>query len=52
MNRPSAFDNGIEVLVDQLRKEFRCPENRDYYDEDDFREAEKKYVKYRLSSGT
>jgi hypothetical protein len=39
---------GIELLLEKCRKEFRCPENTDYYEEDDYKEAERKFVKFCL----
>lgn len=41
--------SGIEQLVEKWRTEFRRPENKDYYTEIDYQEAERKYVKYRLN---
>ncbi len=40
---------GIELLVEKCREEFRCPENTDFYEEDDYKEAERKYVKFCLN---
>ena len=39
------FEEGIQQLVKRCRNAFRCPENIDYYDEKDFHEAERKFVK-------
>lgn len=40
---------GIELLVEKCREKFRCSENTDFYDEDDYRKAERKYVKFCLN---
>jgi hypothetical protein len=40
---------GIELLVEKCREKFRCPENTDFYDENDYKEAERKYVKFCLN---
>jgi hypothetical protein len=42
---------GIKLLVDKYRKEFRIPENLDYYSEEKFKIAERKYLKYVLNVG-
>ncbi len=39
---------GIELLVEKCRFEFRRSENTDYYTESDYKEAERKYIKYCL----
>ena len=41
--------NGLKRLVEKCRNEFRRPENTDHYSEEDFREAEKKYVRFCLT---
>lgn len=40
---------GLERLIEKRRAEFRQPENINYYSEDDYRIAERKYVKFRLN---
>lgn len=39
---------GIEQLVEKCRSDFRRPENTDFYAEVDYKEAERKYVKFCL----
>jgi hypothetical protein len=39
---------GIELLLKKCRDEFRRPENTDYYAEEDYKEAERKFVKFCL----
>jgi hypothetical protein len=45
----SNTDRGIKLLVKKCRNEFRRPENIYYYTENDFKEAEKKFVKFCLT---
>ena len=47
-NTPSAT-RGIELLVEKCRSEFRRPENTDHYTEIDYKEAERKFVKFCLN---
>jgi hypothetical protein len=42
---------GIKLLIQNLKKEFRIPENLEHYSEEDFQEAEKKYLKFCLQNG-
>ena len=51
MNNTSAT-HGIELLVEKCRNEFRCPENTNYYEQDDYKEAERKFVKFCLSGNS
>ncbi|MGD9364691.1 MAG: hypothetical protein PVH87_03275 [Desulfobacteraceae bacterium] len=48
MNNSKSAPQGIELLVEKCRHEFRRPENTDYYTEDDYKEAERKFVKFCL----
>jgi len=43
--------NGLKALIKKYRKKFRIPENLDHYGEDDYRQAEKKYLKFCLTTG-
>jgi hypothetical protein len=36
---------GIDLLLKECRRRFRIPENLNHYSEEDFREAEKKFIK-------
>jgi hypothetical protein len=49
MANSSNTDRGIQLLIKKSRKKFRRPEKIDYYTENDFKEAEKKFVKFCLS---
>jgi hypothetical protein len=42
---------GIKLLIQNLKKEFHIPENLEHYSEADFREAEKKFLKFCLQNG-
>lgn len=42
---------GIEALLWQHKRSFRIPENIDYYSKEDFRAAEKKYLKLCMTRG-
>ena len=43
--------SGVKLLRQMYRKKFRIPENIDYYSKEDFKKAEKKYVKLCLLNG-
>jgi hypothetical protein len=49
MDEQSRAESGIELLVDKCRTEFRRPENTDFYTEMDYKEAERKYIKFCLN---
>ncbi len=49
MDTLSNTDQGIRLLIQKYRNEFRRPENIEYYDEKAFKAAEKKYVKFCLT---
>ena len=44
-------DTGILLLLKEYKKMFRIPENIDYYSEEDYKKAEKKFLKYALTRG-
>lgn len=39
---------GLNRLIKKLRDEFKRPENTRYYSKKDYREAERKYIKFCL----
>ena len=45
----SNTNQGIRLLIQKCRSEFRQPENIHFYSENGFKAAEKKYVKYCLT---
>jgi hypothetical protein len=51
MTNSSKNASGLSMLIEEYRKRFRIPENLEYYSKEDFQEAEKKYIKYRLYHG-
>jgi hypothetical protein len=42
---------GINKLVDKYRRAFRIPENLNYYSAEDYKKAERKYVKFAMRYG-
>ena len=42
---------GLKLLVEKYRKEFQIPENLNFYSEKNYRNAERKYLKYALGMG-
>lgn len=49
MNRTQSNANGLKKLVEKCRNEFRMPENTEHHSEEDYRQAEKKYVRFCLT---
>ena len=45
MHNSSDTKNGIKLLVQKCREQFRISENLNHYSEGEYREAERKYVK-------
>jgi len=43
--------NGRKLLVRKYRKKFRTGENLKYYSSKDYRRAEKKYIRFCLTTG-
>ncbi|MDJ0816037.1 MAG: hypothetical protein QNJ58_07525 [Desulfobacterales bacterium] len=52
MNPKPTKRNGFKLLREMYRKRFRIPENTEHYSKEDYRKAEKKYVKLCLISGS
>jgi hypothetical protein len=48
MSKDSEVNNGLELLIKKYRKKFRISENLNHYSEEDFKNAEKKFLKYVL----
>ena len=42
---------GLELLVERYKKVFQIPENLNYYSEEDYQKAERKFLKYALDTG-
>jgi hypothetical protein len=49
MANSSNTNKGIRLLIKKYRNEFRRPENIYYYTENDFKAAEKRFVKFCLT---
>jgi hypothetical protein len=43
--------NGIELIIKKYKKEFRIPENLNYYSEEDYQKAEKQFIRFCLATG-
>jgi hypothetical protein len=52
MAKLSNADKGIRLLVQKYRNEFKRPENINFYSDNDYKEAEKKFVKFCLTGNT
>lgn len=48
MEKKSNNDEGIRLLIQKCRKEFRRAENVDFYTDKDYKAAERKFVKFCL----
>jgi len=51
MEKNVSEKTGIQALVEKYREMFRIPENLNYYSEEDYQTAERKFLKYALFSG-
>ena len=44
-------NSGVKLLMNKYRVQFRIAENLDYYSEENYKLAERKYLKYALNRG-
>ncbi len=44
--------SGMDRLVEKYRRQFRIPENLNYYAEGDYHRAERKYLRFCLLRGS
>jgi hypothetical protein len=51
MEKTSKQPTGIELMIEKYREIFRIPENLRHYSEEDFRAAERKFLKWALGGG-
>ena len=51
MEKPDHGNIGIKLMIKKYRKEFRVRENLDFYSEEDFIIAERKFLKFALLQG-
>jgi hypothetical protein len=49
MDNKSNTKDGIKLLIQRCREQFKISENLNHYSEEEYREAERKYVKFCLS---
>jgi len=52
MKQRAKASQGIQRLIEKCREAFRIPENTDHYAEEDFRTAERKFIKNACMKGT
>jgi hypothetical protein len=52
MQNTSRENSGIHKLISKHKNTFRIPENLNHYSEEDYKSAERKYIKYVLMKGT
>ena len=52
MEKYSNPNKGIKLLIQKCRKEFRRTENTQFYEDEDFKAAERKFVKFCLLNET
>ena len=48
MREKSIDDSGIKLLLQKYRNIFQIPENLDHYSDEDYKIAERKFLKYAL----
>ena len=51
MNERYKEPDGMKQLVERYRKMFQIPENLNYYSKENYKSAEKKFIKFALSDG-
>ena len=51
MNNETAPSTGAHRIVEFYREMFRIPENTKYYSSEDYKNAERQFLKYALSNG-
>jgi hypothetical protein len=49
MDNKSDTKDGMKLLIQRCREQFKISENLNHYSEEEYREAERKYVKFCLS---
>lgn len=49
MDNSKSASHGIELLVEKCRNEFHRPENTNFYEQDDYKRAERKFIKFCLN---
>ncbi len=51
VNKKPLQTTGTELLLKKFRNNFRIPENINYYSKEDYQQAEKKYLRFCLTTG-
>lgn len=51
MNNEAAPNTGSHRIVELYREMFRIPENTKYYSNEDYKNAERQFLKFALSNG-
>jgi hypothetical protein len=51
VNKNPLQSTGAKLLVKKYRETFRIPENINYYSKEDYQRAEKKYLRFCLTTG-
>ena len=49
MDKITSSEQGIRLLVEKCRLRFQLPENKEHYTKEDYKEAERRYVKLCLN---
>ena len=51
MKKDPAKNSGIKRLMDEYRRIFRIPENLEHYSREDYKKAERKFIKNAFMKG-
>ncbi len=51
VNKKPLQTTGAKLLVKKYKNNFRIPENINYYSKEDYQQAEKKYLRFCLTTG-
>jgi len=51
MKKNSRDDCGIEKLIKRYKKAFRIPENLNHYSQEDYKTAERRFIKHACLNG-
>jgi len=51
MQKETAKNSGLKMLLAKYQQIFRIPENLNHYSEEDYQIAEKKFIKFALYEG-
>jgi len=51
MKKDNQSNSGIKTLIMKYKNEFRIPENLNYYSDEDFKKAERCYLKFLFNEG-